>query len=585
MGTYPEERAGLKMARRRKDLRSIFKVVKNVRATVNVLRGNFRKLFGDSPVEVEAFKRKRDGSWFANEEQRPSTMGRWFGGGIQSVGQHVRNDKAVQYGQAVGNALASWATTFRNVIAPPSGPMSYWKALQGMGGMKSYDQFGFERGQQQGGRQLQIPDFESASIRAGGVGRNGAPGYDAWVRHLSGPASAEKRQFSPITRNLGGRILAMGPLVPSETRAKAAIAANGTSNKDVEEKDLLEHMRESLGVEESGAYRMGKITRGARHLMHKVNKYAMLGTFASEGGTRGALATGQMVLHGLDDAESVLNSQAMSVLAEKLAGWLTKNPLNGSKLVGALGRVMRVGGVAVQAAAVFYESYLMKWQAMNDVAAAQGSMAASAFKSGDPALAERFKQRINKNVEVYGSWVTKAMRAMKFGELESEKAKLLAQNLSGYEHLRQHPSSVGVNAAQEFSKYAHEHNMAVGDLTTKEKIQILNKAIQKGLTKIPYHVTDPATDVDLIGIVDQEARNRKYMEMTAVHRFEFLEGVGNYEHDIRSPAVGRANWVQQALDRVHRMSAETRAKIRLDGERKEREAIGMRTRRQVQNFD
>ena len=122
-----------------------------------------------------------------------------------------------------------------------------------------------------------------------------------------------------------------------------------------------------------------------------------------------------------------------------------------------------------------------------------------------------------------------------------------------------------------------------------QKNEALDQAIDNGLSGVNTRQIRQfaETEANIYGALtphDGAYYSRYYLALQQ-ERFKFLQGSGEFASDVNSPVN-----IRHRAERLSQMAWANRSpgdkrEIRLYSERKEREAIGQRNRRGVQNFD
>lgn len=569
---------------RRKDGRG---AVKAVRGFLERSKRQFSAIMSmmDQPQDDSVFKQKKDGTMFAAAGSDPSAF--------QTSGAAQAARSTFNYLSTNVQRASNWFATLR-----PPAPT----APQDDGRFQKSWQPSYVPGRAPDQRLQFDPMGEILKQRehvyASGIapGKNLGGMYDAWVRKLSGPEGGKHRDFSELTRNIGGRILQMGPNVPAEIRAKASIAQSGTTNSKVKDAELLEEFRGYLGIEQGGGTALKSATNMMRGAVQKGFRLAQIASLANQGGAVGMAATAQLGMDALDQGEKIIHSKLAEKLAETVTDKLFADPAMGVKLVHYLGRAARLGGAVATAAYLVHGFITGRVDSQYNSDLVQAGMAGTKRDFGSWDTGEDIVKQSRKDYDAQKGIYGRTMDALGFTQgTEQAVAQMATTEMGNRVALRATPSLLGTDIAATMAQHAKELGVSVQDLSPEQRdeaIDVANARKLKEIENLP-EVKNMAvinsSNFDVLGkvipYIGQQAYKAQYHQNLIKATNDFINGTGDFQNFAASPAVNQKN-VQHNYDLyLQRKDPQLKLELRLDLEAIAMNDLAKRSRRKVQRFD
>lgn len=288
------------------------------------------------------------------------------------------------------------------------------------------------------------------------------------------------RKFSPITRNMAGKILQLGPTVNPQIYQTALIAANGTNDPKVKEADLIDSMRGYFDIHMSHSQEIGKYERVARGGMRGVERLFQLGDTVGRGGMMATLQQARGLADGAEWLEKVITSQAGQKVAAKLGELYFKGGVDsaaaGVTRVFELGRSLRLGGAVVSVAKLGLDAAVEQAKQQKEGAYLAAGSRAAGIAFGDPDyLAGNWRE--DSHLQSRGRGVFRRIRdAFGFtGASAREASELYAQKLGLLKMLGNDPALLGGTEAGVLAEYSRQTGVPVSRMSPLEKRRALTE--------------------------------------------------------------------------------------------------------------
>ncbi len=409
-----------------------------------------------------------------------------------------------------------------------------------------------------------------------------------------GKTDAQRRQFSPLAKNLGGYILRIGSK-DARLNMIAREAVKGTHIPDnlLSEKDVMDEFRAKLGIEESGASRLKALTGTIKNSFGKAYGYAQMANLSQQGGMGGAIGGGALIMNGMSDAESAVTSPMIRELVPAITKRIFNSPEFGVKLINSMGRVLRLGGAAAVIAQVGIAAYA---QQVKTERSANLSIAGKRKLMEDTSL-EQDAREISSDVDrTYAAKNKYSLQgvtdALGFTEGETEKSGRVAQRLAAREFLAANPHLTGGNMSEALARYAAKKGLRVGDLTNRERGQ----AIKDANFKLPLSASDRGhvsrlaeeNSADWIKkLTGYETDNYQARRQEEEQRLtdELATGTGEFYGSGLGPVEKMRRQEFLYKKHIENLPSTVRMQAELVIERKAALAQAEGARRKVQNFD
>lgn len=280
-------------------------------------------------------------------------------------------------------------------------------------------------------------------------------------------APVRSRSWSPITKNLGAKILRMGSNVPPDLQAAAQDAVDGVGDYK-NEKQLQEILRGGLGIEKSGATWAARQARRVRNGLRNLSNVGLMVDQAQRGGAAGSLAQIRLVDMGIEKLEDVTSSKFAQNVATGIAKALGHDPTKYAGALYAIGRGLRMGGAAgaiAQIGVSVAQSYVS--QRGQSASAQMSAMNSARANTIDASLSRSIRRRTGSASEftLYGA----AMNFWGFtGANEEERAANQSKQHQMIAVARKVAGRLGIDPAAVRQAAAEARGIAVEDLTAED---------------------------------------------------------------------------------------------------------------------
>ncbi len=526
------------MARRRRDGRSAFKVAKRLTAAWSVWKANVSDALGLSGEPGAAVMKRKKGALSVNAGDEVSPL---------AVSANRAGLQAAQFASANFQRAASWFQTLRPASPEPSNEPQGFTA-------------------------------------------------DDWRRHYERGEQGAPREFSFLTKNIGGRILQLGSNVPADIRAKAMIAANGTTSRNLNEGEMLNEFRSYLGIEESGATKLRRATGMMRGMVQGGFRMAQLAQMSMQGGAIGMAANAQLGLDAIDKGEQIVHSKFVETLLSNFTDKIVKDPALGVKMSHFMGRVFRIGGAVGTAAAVVHGAVTGRVDSQFNANLADQGLASARRDFGTGEMGQRLENLATKNYQSQKGMYGRVMDWLGYTAGTQEGiAQAARKELGQRSALRSRPSLTGLNVAGVLAQRATDLGVSVEDLTPDQRNDAIDKANEQALQALQAnpdvirtseirgsHVYVNGKKIPWIGMEAYKAQTETLLREGAN---DFLNGTGDHTNNANSPAVRQKNQKRDYELYLQRMDPQEKISRRIELERRDMNQLAERQRRQVTRFD
>jgi len=314
------------------------------------------------------------------------------------------------------------------------------------------------------------------------MGRLTVPGADPINRPAMTPPPT--REYSALTRSLGGSILRMGPSVPPHIQKAALDAVDGTGNYK-SEAQLLNIMRDSLGIRKTGATEARATLRSVNSGIRDVTNAAVLMDVASRGGPQGSVAVMGLVQMAVSKVADVASSQTMKGILQSTLGNFA-----GERAFRSVRNAVRSAGPLIAAAETGWNigSYVEQNASFLGGAAGLAQAKATGFdkykQTGmDPKLQKAIRDEAFEYEEATGNYFWDKS----LNEATNKRRDKVVDQIVG---MRDEAQSLGIDVAGAVGKWASERGINPDQLTPENRAMIVDLEIKKKRDDLMRHTPE-----------------------------------------------------------------------------------------------
>jgi hypothetical protein len=286
---------------------------------------------------------------------------------------------------------------------------------------------------------------------------------------------------SRIEKNLAGRVFNLqkqaGRVPPAVLASARRILQNASGQGDVD------NVRQYLGISKSGASALGKVGKKLARIQgaaFSISQDIELLQHAAQDGRPTAVATARLIGNLNDQVQQAIKSRWAQRTAEAAAKLLGRDPVIAGRLLKAVGRGLRLGGLVVTAAmgaAEVAERFFENRRQAGAAISARKDLARQLQM--DPRLARAEESLSEEAVLGARGKARTVLDWLGFkGGSEQEITKRQTERLRQLEQARRLASHLGVDVDATLAQTAARKGKTIGELTGRERSEAIDEAVR-----------------------------------------------------------------------------------------------------------
>jgi hypothetical protein len=286
---------------------------------------------------------------------------------------------------------------------------------------------------------------------------------------------------SRIEKNLAGRVFNLqkqaGRVPPTVLASARRILQNASGQGDVDS------VRRYLGISKSGAGALGKVGKKLARIQgaaFSISQDIELLQHAAQDGRPTAVATARLIGNLNDQVQQAIKSRWAQRTAEAAAKLLGRDPVIAGRLLKAVGRGLRLGGLVVTAAMGAAEVAERFFENRRQAGAAIGARKDLARQlQMDPRLARAEEALAAEEVRGARGKARTFLDRLGFNAgTEQETTKRQADRLRQLEQARRNASHLGVDVEGVLAGVAAQKGKLISELTQRERNEAIDEALR-----------------------------------------------------------------------------------------------------------